>query len=129
MCLGALIPNRTRFLPTSRMVISMSSATMIFWSFLRLMISIQYPFDKNSLSLGEIQDRKKYKHFRISALQFFKAFWHTGRVFHMKKYFFSTTWLILFFFSPTYAQQIPTRSESPSAEARPNLPTRLATVS
>src|SRR5262245_28181801 len=47
----------------------------------------------------------------------------------MKKYFFSTTCLILFLFSPTYAQQISTHSESPSAEARPNLPTRLATVS
>jgi serine-type D-Ala-D-Ala carboxypeptidase/endopeptidase (penicillin-binding protein 4) len=47
----------------------------------------------------------------------------------MKKYFFSTTWLILSFFSPTYAQQISTRSDTPGAEARPNLPNRLAMVS
>ena len=47
----------------------------------------------------------------------------------MKKYFFSTTWLILSFFSPTYAQQIPTRPDTPGAEARPNLPNRLAMVS
>src|SRR5262249_7430934 len=70
ICLGALIPNRTRFLPTSRMVISMSSATMIFWSFLRLMISIQYPFDKNSLSLGEIQTAKNTSTFEFQRFNF-----------------------------------------------------------
>src|SRR5438093_714978 len=45
--LGALIPNRTRFLPTSRMVISMLSARTIFWSLFRLMISINtFPLEK-----------------------------------------------------------------------------------
>jgi serine-type D-Ala-D-Ala carboxypeptidase/endopeptidase (penicillin-binding protein 4) len=86
------------------------------------------PLPKSSLSLGETRTAKNTNTFN-SALQISKAFWHTGRVLHMKKYFFSTTWLILFLFSPTYAQQTSTRSESPSAEARPNLPTRLPTVS
>jgi len=47
----------------------------------------------------------------------------------MKKYIFSTTWLILFLSSTTYAQQISTPSETLGAEARPNLPARLAMVS
>jgi hypothetical protein len=70
ICFGALIPNRTRFLPTSRMVISMSSATMIFWSFLRLMISIRYPLYKSFLSLGEIQNPKNTNTFAIQHFNF-----------------------------------------------------------
>ena len=70
ICFGALIPNRTRFLPTSRMVISMSSATMIFWSFLRLMISMRYPLYKCSLFLGEIQNTKNTNTFAIQVFNF-----------------------------------------------------------
>src|SRR5262245_1308105 len=123
MCLGALIPNRTRFLPTSRMVISMSSATMIFWSFLRLMISIRYPLDKCSLYLGELQSLKNTNTF---AIQISKSFWHTSRAFDMMKTLLTTTCLILLLFSPIYSQQLSTRTETAAGSS---LPTRLTSVS
>src|SRR6266850_8423709 len=68
ICLGALMPKRTLFLPTSNLVISISSATMIFWSFLRLMISMQpylSPY-KCSLFVREIQGVKNTAYFALS---------------------------------------------------------------
>lgn len=64
ICLGALMPKRTRFLPTSRMVISISSARMIFWSFLRLIISIgTHPFSKSSYLCRELPRTKNTAEF------------------------------------------------------------------
>src|SRR5438093_9207923 len=122
MCLGALIPKRTRFRPTSKMVISMSSATMIFWSFLRLMINIRtYPFKKCSHSCREIPEPKKYSQFcqKIQTVQFWesqlidhslfnfsKISGTIGALFMMMKYLLPTTSLILLLFTPIQAQEI-----------------------
>src|ERR1051325_1218307 len=106
------MPNRTRFLPISRIVISISSATMIFCSFLRLMISIQtHPLKKCPLNNREIPMAKKYIEFlsqicsRTLGLQFSVIFWHNKRAFHMMKYLLSTICLILLLLSPTQAQE------------------------
>src|SRR5437016_8434391 len=106
------MPNRTRFLPISRIVISISSATMIFCSFLRLMISIRtHPLKKYPLTNREIPMAKKYIEFlsqiciRTLGLQFSVIFWHNKRAFHMMKYLLSTTCLILLLLSPIQAQE------------------------
>src|SRR5712692_1790884 len=135
ICLGALIPNRTRFLPISRMVISISSATMIFCSFLRLMINIQaYLFYKCPHLCREIPMAKKYIQFcrrlgrPIPALQFSVVFWHNKRAFQMMKYLLSTTSLILLLFCPIQGQDVRPAAATSNADVRTPTAERLLTV-
>jgi D-alanyl-D-alanine carboxypeptidase/D-alanyl-D-alanine-endopeptidase (penicillin-binding protein 4) len=67
--------------------------------------------------------------FENSVVQNLTHFWHTKRVFHMKKYLLYTTCLIVLLTWPIHAQDIAPANEGPADLTHPNAPVRLATVS
>src|SRR5688572_32908400 len=115
MCLGALIPKRTRLRPTSRIVISTSSATTIFWSFLRLMISIGMYSYRATDRKQRTKNTTDFHHISVKGYSKFRIFLAQCRLLGMRKYAATTIALILLIFWPTMAQDIDgtTRASTP----------------
>src|SRR5262245_35209581 len=116
MCFGALMPKRTRFRPTSRIVISTSSATTIFWSFLRLIMSIGVNSYLSEDRKRSAKNTRELWHFRVIHPSKTFIFLAQSRRLYMKKYVATTTALILLIFWPTMAQDSASIPPAPPPE-------------